>query len=90
MVAPILLSYAQLTSQNREAASAHEMKAKEAESSFAAELRSRRDWQRSFSLGGLWASLWGLGAVLSASMFVALLAIERHLRTLRSRPGSPL
>ena len=85
MVAPILVSYFGMKAQNREALKAHEAKASDAEELFLSAVRSHRDGQLAFSIGGLWVALWGLGTVVSASVFVALLAIERHLRDLRSR-----
>ena len=87
MVAPILVSYVGMKAQNREALKAHEAKANDAEELFLSAVRSHRDGQLAFSIGGLWVALWGLGTVVSASVFVALLAIERHLRDLRSRSG---
>jgi len=95
MVRPILTSFLELKVQNRKVLEAYEAKTRESQDSFSVEVGSHRDQQVALSLGGLWAALWGLGAVVSASLFVALLAIERHLRALRSTgqrasvPGGP-
>ncbi|HWD38107.1 MAG TPA: hypothetical protein VG944_04610 [Fimbriimonas sp.] len=87
MVAPILLSYVELENRNQEAASAHEKKMKEAEDTFAADVLAHHEEQMTASMAGLWVALWGFCGVVSASIFIALLAIERHLRALRSRSG---
>jgi hypothetical protein len=85
MVAPIMVSYVQLKRENQEAMEAYETKANEANEVYISESKSHRDGQVAYSIGGLWVALWGLGTVVSASVFVALLAIERHLRALRSK-----
>jgi hypothetical protein len=88
MVAPILLSYVELETQNQEALATYDKKRKEAADSFSVDVAAHKEGQMAFSMGGLWAALWGFGGVISASVFVALLAIERHLRALRSRSGA--
>ena len=88
MVTPILLSYVELEKQNQEALATTEKKRKEVEDSFDVDVAAHKESQMAFSMGGLWAALWGFGGVVSASIFVALLAIERHLRALRSRSGA--
>jgi hypothetical protein len=84
MVAPLLFSYVDLKKENDAAENAHAEKVKDAQNAFAAAVASHHESQLGISMMGLSSAGWGLGAVLSASVFVALLAIERHLRAIRS------
>lgn len=83
MVVPILMGYIQVQQQNKEAADAYAAKVKEIEEDFRTETAAHTAKQGMYSIGGVSAAGWGLGCVISASVFVALLAIERHLRELR-------
>ena len=83
MVAPVLMAYVQVGRQNAQAASEHQDRVAQAEAIFESEKTAHGAKILAYSLGGLTAAGWGLGWVISASIFVALLAIERHLRELR-------
>jgi len=87
MVMPILLATADLHRQNAAANDAYEAKLKEIDETFSVETATHREKIGTYTMGGLSAAAWGFGAVVSASIFVALLAIERHLRELRRHCG---
>ena len=89
MVGPILFSNLALKKENDGASAAQEWKGKEVEENYGTEKASHRGGQLALSLGGLNVAACGLGAVLFASVFVALLAIERNLRALRRQSLQP-
>lgn len=84
MVVPIALAGAELKRRNAADARAHELKLEELAVQHKVKVAEHRDKQMSTCMAALWAAAWGLGAVMSAGVFVAILAIERHLRALRS------
>lgn len=83
MIVPILMAHIELKKKNSEAAEQHKQHLEALDSAHAAAVEKHKDDQRSLAILGVTASGWGLGAVVTASVFVALLAIERHLRRLR-------
>jgi hypothetical protein len=84
MAFPILMANAEVNRQNQAASEAHQGHITEIEEEFRRATEAHELKKQGWSMGGVWAAIWGFGAVVSASLFVALLAIERHLRALRA------
>lgn len=85
MVAPTMMAHREVKKQNQAANDAYEASLKETDETFTMETAAHRRKVGDYSTGALGAAAWGFAAVVSASIFVALLAIERHLRELRRR-----
>jgi hypothetical protein len=83
MIEPILMAHIELKKANQKIADDHDAEVRRINSNFDIETVAHRAKQTALSGSGLLAAAWGLGTVVAASMFVALLAIERHLRQLR-------
>jgi hypothetical protein len=83
MVAPIMFAFDDLRKQNEAAEAAYRRHIEEIDARFDEDMKGHRVRQMGLSAGGLYSAVSGFVSVVSASMFIALLAIERHLRGLR-------